>query len=235
MADSIISFQGEIVDSDFIYKMLLKFKGYGNPAGKYWFIGMEEHWESDCVNDVTKIVSLKDLEYYFSNPTLSDPLVRCQFYERASKTTTFETGVKKILEFFHPDDFEETLSSNVFISNARFMPFPDIKKVTELFAIAESDYLQDEKTYKNNLFHLWKGNNHLTFCLSAKYRNQYQEIFMNNDVGKFEFKRIERNVELYSALSGDNMVFQLYHPSSRKFSSYLSKILPIIKANLVIK
>lgn len=58
---------------------------------------------------------------------------------------------------------------------------------------------------------------------------------MNNDVGKFDFKRIERNVELYSALSGDNMVFQLYHPSSRKFSSYLSKILPIIKANLVIK
>ena len=233
MSDSIISFEGEVVNSDFIYKMLFKFKGYGNPKGKYWFIGIEEHWESDCVNDVTKIVSLKDLEYYSSNPILSNPLVRCQIDERASKTTTFEAGVKKILEYFHPDDFEETLSSNVFISNARFMPFPDIKKVTELFAISEIDYLEDEKTYKNNLFQLWAGSNHFTFCLSAKYRDHYQEIFMNNGGERFEFKRIEEDVELYSALSGDNIVFQLYHPSSRKFSSYLSKILPIIKANLV--
>lgn len=235
MVDSIISFQGEIVDSDFIYKMLLKFNGYGNPNGKYWFIGMEEHWGADCVNDVTKIISLKDLEYYSSIPTLSNPFVKCQFYQRASKTTTFEAGVKKILEFFHPDDFEETLTSNVFISNARFMPFPDIKKVTELFAISESDYLEDEKTYKNNLFQLWAGSNHFTFCLSAKYRAQYQEIFMNNGGERFQFKKIEEDLELYTALSENNIVFQLYHPSSRIFSSYLSKILPIIKANLVIK
>jgi len=235
MFGSMISFAGEVVTSDFIYKMLLKFRGYGNPAGKYWFIGMEEHWESDCVNDVTKIVSLKDLEYYSSNPTLSNPMVRCQFYDRASKTTTFEAGVKRILEFFHPDDFEETLSSNVFISNVRFMPFQDIKKVSELFTISESDYLEDEKTYKNNLFQLWAGRSHITFCLSAKYRDQYQEIFISNGGERFEFREIEKNLELYSALSGDNIVFQLYHPSSRNFSSYLPKILSIIKANLVIK
>lgn len=223
---------GQAVTNDFIYKMLFNYKGYGNPGGKYWFIGMEEHWESSCVNDVTKIVSLKDLEYYHSNPSFQNSTVKRQFFERARKTTTFESGVKRLLEQLDLQDMEQSLATDVFITNVRFMPFTETQKITELFPIRINDYIRDEQKYRKDLFDLWKEREHLTFCLSARYRDYFREIFSNNEKKEFSFKKLDDKTELYIGSIGSNKIFQLYHPSSRGFNSYLTKVIPFIKGGL---
>ena len=227
-------YNGHNVTKEFIYTMLFNFRGYGNPNGYYWFIGMEEHWDSGCVKDVTKMLKLNDLEYYSSNPSLDDSLIRCQFEQRAAKPNTFESGVKKIIEYLQKENLDQTIANDVFITNARFMPF-NYDKAVEFFGVSVIDQLKDEEIYRKNLYDNWKQKDHLTVCLSAKYREYFQEIFKNEIFNKFKFEKFKESKELYCGTINNNKIFQMYHPRYRKFNSYLLKILPLIKESLIVK
>ena len=61
------------------WQKLLNFKGYGNPAGSYWFVGAEEYsqgTEQELLTRATQIQEIDDLSRVHSLPDLDFAIQR---------------------------------------------------------------------------------------------------------------------------------------------------------------
>lgn len=209
-----------------IYDSLRKFIGYGNPNGKYWFIGMEENWKN--INDKNDIFTNFDFDYY-RNPIA--PIRFDDFEKRIEIKNSFESGIFKILKRF-ANNIEiakdaEFYLNDIFVTNIRFFPAYANKKHLKILLnkfdlnITIEQYENDEfkrrEQIKKLLYDRRVTNNLIfTFCLSKSYRNLYVKLFeIINE--KDEKININNNEKLY--------LFP--HPSSRGllFDNRLNEII----------
>ena len=210
-----------------IYYMLKNFIGYGNPSSNYWFIGMEENWDLTCVNDVSKIMTQYDLEYYSKKvqPLKPKSYAFCKFLERCTKSVTYENGIKKILEIIEKKSINcEDLHNMFFSSNVKFLPDSRKNKIKRVFLLSDSKtHLKLEVERREKIYLLWKSKanpKRVTFCLSIGY----EKIFCN--MFSVDFTSNEDNPKIkYARMKNGEYIILFAHPSSRKhFPVYLEEL-----------
>lgn len=223
-------YQNKPVTREIIYSLLLNYKGYGNPSGKYWFIGMEEHWKTE--DQLNPLISCKqtDIDYY-SRQIIPFELVKDNFYKDAQRRgNSFERGIIKFLQNLEGETkYKSILENYCFITNSRFAPFPTFKEIHQIFGKSKQEYLEDDSKYKFGISQLWlKTKPAKTFCLSQKYTEEFlllfrkiiPEINLSEDLKSNTFVK-EFNSENFS-------IYQILHP--RRFSEeYLKNIIKKIK------
>jgi len=226
MTTSQLLYEGKPATKESIYNMLLKYKGYGNPKGKYWFIGMEEHWKLPNSDNVLNECDQSDIDYY-SHRIIPFRIAKNGFDERVKLGKTFERGIFKLVEILEgTEKFKIVVENSIFITNSRFLPFPTYKLIKKMFGKSRDQHKGADKKYKSKLFELWnKFLPKKTFCLSKQYTAEFQNIF---EVGlsEFVFKQENNNQIFLPQHQIDNsVIYQLYHPSSSGFSNkYLDAI-----------
>lgn len=234
MKKATILYGGDELKKIDIYNMLKDFNGYGNFNGKYWFVGMEENWNFDCDNDIRKSIRLKDIEYY-SHKTARFEDSKCEFEKRANSGKTFERGIKKIiLEILEPNQekIDQILFNNAFITNSTFIPINKdyIEKKIELFETDLNKYRKDLDDYRTKLKSMWSQNEHITFCLSSSYIDDFFSIFgidKNDNLDNIiSIPRSQKNgIWQFTRIECENgLIFVLYHPSYPSFDLYIADI-----------
>ena len=141
-----------------IYNMLLNYKGYGNPNGKYWFIGMEENWSIQDISDPLLGCGQDNVDYY-SQKIVPFEFAKENFYnESRTQGQTFTKGIQKLLKLIEGEnDYRNILENESFITNSRFAPFPTCKVICEIFDKEKNDYMNDDFHYKFEISQLWKN------------------------------------------------------------------------------
>ncbi len=210
-----------------IYNMLKEFIGYGNPSAQYWFIGMEEHWDFDCISDISKAITENDIDYYSKEiqPLTEESYTLCKFLDREKKYGTYEYGIKKIIESIIGKEIDHKFyTSFIFSTNVRFLPESLKPKIPEIFKINDIDsYNEDENKRRKKIFKLWAQNankDRITFCLSLEYQRLFESLF------SIEFNNSMQgsNIKLFESNNGEKIIL-MAHPASRQhFVKYLSEL-----------
>ena len=210
-----------------IYDMLEGFIGYGNPSGLYWFIGMEENWSLNCVNDVRKIITPYDIEYYSKSiqPLSLGSYTFCKFLERCKKYGTYESGFKKILELKENETINfENLNDKFFSTNAYLFPDREEENIKRVFSITDFEtHKRVEEVRRKNIFMLWKSSansKRITLCLSIGYEQIFCDMFSIDFISNEKNSRIK-----YARMENGEYIILLAHPSSGKyFTKYLEEL-----------
>lgn len=210
-----------------IYHLLKSFIGYGNPSSNYWFIGMEENWDFTCVNDVSKIMTQYDLEYYSKaiQPMSPKSYTLCKFLERCKKSGTYENGIRKILEIVENKNINsEDLQNDFFSTNAYFLPQGEESDIKKVFSINDFEsHLRSEEERRKNIYSLWKStanSKRITFCLSIGYEGTFSKLFSVEFSSNWDNSKIK-----YEQMENGEYIILLAHPSSRKhFPEYLEEL-----------
>lgn len=208
-----------------IYNMLLNYKGYGNPNGKYWFIGMEENWSIQDISDPLLGCGQDNVDYY-SQKIVPFEFAKENFYnESRTQGQTFTKGIQKLLKLIEGEnDYRNILENESFITNSRFAPFPTCKVICEIFDKKKNDYMNDDFHYKFEISQLWKNSRpQKTFCLSKTYTENFDLLFQNV-IPEFNFKDYKVGDLFFKEFKyEDLLIYQILHP--RAFSDdYLIKL-----------
>lgn len=212
---------------DSIYKMLLNYQGYGNPKGKYWIIGMEEHWKIKDPSDESLGCDQKSVNYY-AKKIVPFKLAKDDFYGRVnSRGKTYERGIQNLLKKLEGEEkFRYSLENHTFITNSRFAPFATQKQIRTTFKITKEKYFEDDSSYKNKIFNLWtEGLPKKTFCLSKTYTSEFTSLFQKG-IPNFKFVDLTKNEIFIRKFQRAGLsIYQIFHPSARGFDDeYLNEI-----------
>lgn len=217
------------VSNEDIYKTLLNFKGYGNPKGKYWFIGQEENWNSDGEKKLEDIFTEKVYKWYKDSIQPINMENINNIKDIAKKHNTFYQGIYRLLSEItginNVDELFDKFKEEIFVTNVKFMPFTEYDMIKRHFPFKEkSDYLIDEKKHREELLKLLNDNyvpKRMIFCLSANY---YKEMLSLFDIKESLSNQFWNDRYCYGQ-NKDQIIFFFYHPSSwqNKFEESLDK------------
>lgn len=228
-----------------IYEMLRNFKGYGNPKGKYWFIGHEENWKVKDKGELNLFrrynLSQNDLSTYTHQGTF--PSIyngEIEFRKSVKNPKTFYNGIKLMIEKIMGDNLEddelkEAFSNEVFITNVCFLPEnKDSAFIEKAFKFNVCNFEEDSVKYRKMIADLWhncSNTNRKTFCLGITksqnilgyYYKQYYDLFdgLNGSNYSQDWNTGKINYK-------DEEIYFLYHPSARS-NLFLNRINQIIK------
>lgn len=223
--------------SELLYRMLFDFKGYGNPNGKYWFIGQEENWGRDFDPSKDKLTNKfgldhEGIEYYNKITPEFDGYVEEKFWEcvipKSQDIKYFPEGILKILFKYEKDNYYNALKEEAFVANISFLPTPkDSEILKNIFNKTITQYCDiDAKNYRENIFNFWNQNRvpgRKTFCLGAsdtvrldgKYWNLFLDCF---GIVENEKKKKIYDFRIYDGFEKETIYF-LFHPSSKTTGS----------------
>ncbi len=225
MATSQLRYNNQPLTRSSIYDMLLNYRGYGNPNGKYWFIGMEEHWgEGDKTSAL--LGCNQDSINYYSQKIVPFGFAKEKFYEETKmKGQSFAKGIFNLLQKLEGEqDYQNVLENNSFITNSRFAPFPTFNEIGQIFNKTKQGYLKDDANYKFEISQLWmKCGPKRTFCLSKTYTENFNLLFQNV-IPVFNFDKIKIDNFFFREYKyGELSICQILHP--RRFThNYLEEL-----------
>ena len=219
-----------------LYDMLFNFKGYGNPNGKYWFMGQEENWDKDFKKNAKNLIEMFSLAEenirYYSNPIQKFcGHTEEKFFNRVEKASgaTYEKGIVKILKISENDKWLDELRHNTFITNLRFFPLKKSENKKVFLNILQTlGVNHSEKTdfsFVDNLSNFMKESHRSDrkiFTLSGADRDYpfILQLFGLRETYKHEYW--ERGV---LQLSEYGQIYLAYHPSYGNFSQRLEGLL----------
>ena len=185
-------------------KTMMDFKGYGNPKGKYWFIGIEEALAIDTDE------KLKPYESGISNNNKGDyTKYKNEFYEQLRKdgirgkyTSTYDI-VGKIIKSVEgiDEDLTEFLDKNLFTETGNnfytnIFPLGKSKandslqkKSLDFMGLKDmKEYFEAVKNYRNkNLHKLWKeSNSTVTICFGKRNWDDFENLLKKDKSQRLE-------------------------------------------------